>query len=67
MIAYLVVGVVLLVAFVVIELRHKEPTLDLSLFRIPAMAPSLLASLLQGLGSFAVLFLVIMYLQGPAG
>ena len=41
--------------------------LDLSLFKIPAMAPSLLASLFQGLASFAVLFLVIMYLQGPRG
>jgi MFS family permease len=67
MVAYLVVGVLLLVAFVVIELRHKEPMLDLSLFRIPAIAPSLVASLLQGLGSFAVLFLVIMYLQGVRG
>ena len=44
MIAYLVVGVLLLIAFVVIELRHKEPMLDLSLFRIPAIAPSLVAS-----------------------
>jgi MFS family permease len=41
--------------------------LDLSLFRIPTMTPSLLASLFQGLASFAVLFLVIMYLQGPRG
>ncbi|MFF2964649.1 MFS transporter [Streptomyces sp. NPDC057963] len=65
--AYLAGGLVLLVAFVLIELRHKEPTLDLSLFRIPKVSPSLLASLLQGLGSFAVLFLVIMYLQGPRG
>ncbi|GAA4525607.1 MFS transporter [Amycolatopsis samaneae] len=60
-------GAVLLVVFVVVELRHPEPMLDLSLFRVPGMAPSLLAALLQGLGSFAVLFLVIMYLQGPRG
>ncbi|HEV3361013.1 MAG TPA: MFS transporter [Pseudonocardiaceae bacterium] len=60
-------GVVLLVAFVLVELRHPEPTVDLSLFRLPSVAPALLASLLQGLGSFAVLFLVIMYLQGPRG
>ena len=64
---YLAGGVLLLVGFVFVELRHPEPTLDLSLFRIPAVVPSLLASLLQGLGSFAVLFLVIMYLQGPRG
>ncbi len=66
-VGWLVGGVVLLVAFVVVELRHPEPTVDLSLFRLPSVAPALLASLLQGLGSFAVLFLVIMYLQGPRG
>jgi MFS family permease len=41
--------------------------LDLSLFKVPTLAPSLLASLFQGLANFAVLFLVIMYLQGPRG
>jgi EmrB/QacA subfamily drug resistance transporter len=66
-VGYLAGGVALLVAFVLIELRQKEPTLDLSLFRIPSVTPSLLAALLQGVGSFAVLFLVIMYLQGPRG
>jgi EmrB/QacA subfamily drug resistance transporter len=66
-IGYLVGGVLLLGAFVVIERRHREPVLDLSLFRIPGVAPALLAALLQSLGSFAVLFLVIMYLQGPRG
>ena len=64
---YLAGGVLLLVAFVFVELRHPEPTVDLSLFRLPSVAPALVASLLQGLGSFAVLFLVIMYLQGPRG
>ncbi|MFC4944720.1 MFS transporter [Pseudonocardia sp. GCM10023141] len=65
--AFLLGGAAMLVAFVLIERRQAEPTLDLSLFRIPAVTPSLLASLLQGLASFAVLFLVIMYLQGPRG
>ncbi|MEU7041430.1 MFS transporter [Streptomyces varsoviensis] len=67
MIGFLAGGIALLVVFVFVELKQKEPTLDLSLFRIPTMAPSLLASLLQGVGSFAVLFLVIMYLQGTRG
>ena len=66
-VGYLTGGVVMLALFVVIELRQREPMLDLSLFKIPAMTPSLLASLFQGLASFAVLFLVIMYLQGPRG
>ncbi|MGA3215905.1 MAG: MFS transporter [Acidimicrobiales bacterium] len=64
---YLAGGVVLICAFVVVELRQAEPMLHLSLFKIPALAPSLLAALFQGLANYAVLFLVIMYLQGPRG
>ena len=64
---YLVGGVVLICAFVVVELRQQEPMLELSLLKVPTLAPSLLAALFQGLANFAVLFLVIMYLQGPRG
>ena len=64
---YLIGGVVLICAFVLVELHQAEPMLDLSLFKVPTLAPSLLASLFQGLANFAVLFLVIMYLQGPRG
>jgi EmrB/QacA subfamily drug resistance transporter len=67
MVGYLVGGVVLLAVFVVIERRAAAPMLPLRLFRVPTMAASLLASLFQGLSSFAVLFLVLMYLQGPRG
>ncbi len=63
----LVGGAVLLVAFGFIERRRAAPMLDLSLFRIPTVTPTLLASLFQGLANFAVLFLVIMYLQGVRG
>jgi EmrB/QacA subfamily drug resistance transporter len=66
-VGFLVGGIVLLAVFVGVELRQSEPMLDLSLFKIPMMAPSLLASLFQGLANFAVLFLVIMYLQGARG
>ena len=61
---YLGAGVVLLAVFVLIERSKEEPMLDLSLFSIPTMSPTLLAAMFQGLASFAVLFLVIMYLQG---
>ena len=64
MLGFLLGGLVLLVAFVLIERATSAPMLDLSLFRIPTMSPTLLASLFQGLANFAVLFLVIMYLQG---
>jgi EmrB/QacA subfamily drug resistance transporter len=63
----LVVGVVLLGVFVWHERRHKEPMLRLSLFRAPAMSAPLLAALFQGLANYAVLWLAIMYLQGPRG
>ncbi len=64
---YLIGGVALIGAFVVIESRQAEPMLPLSIFRVPTMTASLLAATFQGLASFAVLFLVIMYLQGPRG
>ncbi|MGH9171041.1 MAG: MFS transporter [Acidimicrobiales bacterium] len=67
LIGYLVGGVVLLAIFPLVEWRQAEPMLDLRLFKVPTMTPSLLASLFQGLANFAVLFLVIMYLQGPRG
>lgn len=67
MVGYLAGGVVFLVVFVIIERRAAAPMLPLRLFRVPTMAASLLASLFQGLASFAVLFLLLMYLQGPRG
>jgi len=64
---YLIAGLTLIGVFVLIERYQPEPMLPLSIFRVPTMAASLLASLFQGLASFAVLFLLIMYLQGPRG
>lgn len=66
-VGYLTGGVLMIFVFAWVELRQEEPMLQLSLFGIPIMAPSLLASLFQGLANFSVLFLVIMYLQGPRG
>ncbi|MBO0770530.1 MAG: MFS transporter [Actinobacteria bacterium] len=64
---FLLGGLAFLAAFVVAEQRQAEPMLRLSLLRAPVLAPSLLASFFQALANFAVLFLVIMYLQGPRG
>jgi EmrB/QacA subfamily drug resistance transporter len=66
-VGFLVGGIVLIGLFVVIEARVAAPMLPLRIFRVPTMAASLCASLFQGLASFAVLFLVLMYLQGPRG
>jgi EmrB/QacA subfamily drug resistance transporter len=62
--ALLIGGVVLLLVFVVVERRRAAPLVDLSLFKVPTVAPTLLASLFQAMANYAVLFLVIMYLQG---
>jgi len=57
-------GVASLLLFWQVEGRAAEPMLDRNLFRIPTMTASLLASLLQSLANFAVLYLLLMYLQG---
>lgn len=66
-IAYLLIGMALVIAFIFVERTQPEPMVHLSLFRVPTMTTSLLAALFQGLANYAVLFLVIMYLQGPRG
>ena len=62
--AWLLAGLVLLAAFVLVERATKDPMVHLSLFQVPMLTPSFLASFFQGLANFAVLFLVTMYLQG---
>src|SRR6202034_3668270 len=64
---FLIGGLVLIGVFVFIETRVAAPMLPLRIFKVPTMAASLCASLFQGLASFAVLFLLLMYLQGPRG
>jgi len=62
-----VVGAVLIVAFVLWEKRYPAPVLDLTLMRSRIFSASVFASFFQALASYAVIFLVIMYLQGPRG
>ncbi|MHB8294000.1 MAG: MFS transporter [Acidimicrobiales bacterium] len=61
---YLGGGLAMLACFALIESRQAQPMLDLEMFRIPTLTPAMLAALFQALANFAVLFLVIMYLQG---
>ena len=61
------VGVVLLVAFFVVELLEPQPMLDLRLFRRPDFAFACAAGALNGLARGAVLFVLIFFLQGPYG
>ena len=64
-VAEVAVGLLLLPAFVAFERRYSSPLLDLSLLKQRVLTASIFAAFLQSLASFAVLFLLIMYLQGP--
>jgi EmrB/QacA subfamily drug resistance transporter len=64
---FLIGGLLLIGVFVLVETRVPAPMLPLRIFKVPTMTASLLASMFQGLASFAVLFLLLMYLQGPRG
>ncbi len=59
-----VLGVLFLISFVIIERRVKGPLFNLSLFRIRPFAYGNLSLLLSSLGRGAVMFLVIIWLQG---
>ncbi len=57
-------GLVSLGVFVLVEARQTAPMIHLALFHNREVTASLLAAFFQAVGNFAVLFLVIMYLQG---
>jgi len=61
----LAVGLLLLLTFLAFEQRISSPLLDISLLKQRIITASFFAAFLQSLASFAVLFLLIMYLQGP--
>jgi EmrB/QacA subfamily drug resistance transporter len=66
-IAMIIIGFIMLPVFVIIERRVKFPTVDFAVFKNRILAASMLAALFQGLGYLAVVFIVIMYLQGVRG
>ena len=61
---YLISGIVLLAAFIVIELRVKVPMFNLHLFAIRAFAAGNTASLLSAIGRGGLQFMLIIWLQG---
>jgi MFS family permease len=63
-IASFIFGIIFLIAFVFIERRVKGPLFNLSLFSIKPFAFGNLSLLLSSLGRGAVMFLVIIWLQG---
>ncbi|MGC8619938.1 MAG: MFS transporter [Thermoplasmata archaeon] len=63
-IAAFILGIIFLIIFIIIERRVKEPLFNLSLFKIRPFTYGNLSLLLSGLGRGAVMFLVIIWLQG---
>ncbi len=60
-------GAAALVIFGILESRMRSPSIDLALFRQRVLTASMVAAFLQALASYAVIFLLIIYLQGPRG
>jgi EmrB/QacA subfamily drug resistance transporter len=63
----LATGALAFMGFILWEHRSSAPFLDLSLFQDRIFRSSSFAAFFQSLASYAVIFLVIMYLQGPRG
>ena len=57
-------GILLLVAFVLIELRVSSPMFDMRLFRIRSFSSGILASFLAAVGRGGLQFMLIIWLQG---
>jgi len=58
------VGVVLLIAFAIIETHVEDPMFRLPLFRIRAFTAGVLASFLAAVGRGGLMFMLIIWLQG---
>ncbi|MEM3972678.1 MAG: MFS transporter [Saccharolobus sp.] len=65
---FISIGLILLLAFIVIEKNQEFPIIDLKVFRSNRVFTySLLSSFLQTTGYLATAFIIIMYLQGIRG
>jgi EmrB/QacA subfamily drug resistance transporter len=63
----LALAVVLLVAFVAVELRADHPLFDLSLFRIPTFSGGLAAAFAMNGSLYAMFLYLVLYLQDDLG
>jgi len=66
-VALVVLGLALVPPFVALELRARQPMLDLRELRQRLLGLSLIAGFLQALGNLSVIFLLTLYLQGIRG
>lgn len=63
-IAGLIIGTILIIAFPFVELRVKQPMFKMSLFKVRSFSFGNFASLLGSLGRGGVMFMLIILLQG---
>jgi len=60
----MLLGVIMLVGFVIVELRVQSPMMDLTLFKIRAFTAGMLSNLLASISRGAVLLVLVFYFQG---
>lgn len=60
-------ALVLLPLFVLIELRHPAPMLDLTIFKNRMFSAATAAAFINGLSRFALMFVFVLYFQGALG
>jgi predicted MFS family arabinose efflux permease len=66
-IACLAAATLLLIAFVVIELREKDPLMPFSIFRLRTLRGANVVGLLIGMSLFSMFFFISLYLQDVMG
>ena len=63
----LIAAVIFLPLFVFVESRHKQPMLDLTIFKDRLFAAAAGASFMNGLARFSLMFVFVFYFQGVQG
>jgi EmrB/QacA subfamily drug resistance transporter len=66
-VSFLVGAAVLLAAFLVVELRRRDPMLDLALFRKPAFAGASIAAFALSASMFSMFLYLTLYIQNALG
>ncbi|MEU1334074.1 MFS transporter [Streptomyces sp. NPDC005865] len=66
-VVWLCAAAVLLVAFLIVELRSSQPLFDLSLFRTPTFVGGSIAAFTMNGSLFAMLLYLVLYLQNGLG
>jgi EmrB/QacA subfamily drug resistance transporter len=63
----LIAAVIFLPVFVLVESRHRQPMLDLAIFKDRLFSAAAAASFLNGLARFSLMFIFVFYFQGVQG